>query len=78
MRQSAFEKAAGTVIICYICGPSATAALCGFAICGPNLFVIFGPEQTRILRIVDSGMNQRICGFAKKKFACPLLEISQD
>ncbi len=31
-----------TKIICQICGPSATEALCGFAFCWPNVFVIYG------------------------------------
>ncbi len=39
-RSSANRKSANlrTCIIFFICGPSASVAICGFAICGPNIF----------------------------------------
>jgi hypothetical protein len=50
-----------------------TIELCEFALCGLSIKNYgFGLAHLRNLRICDSGMSSRICGFADfKKCACP-------
>ncbi len=57
-----FPLASKNTKICrlfYICGPSACVAICGFAICRPNIFC-----NLQILRSADPNLL-RICNFCK-------------
>jgi hypothetical protein len=57
-----FPQASKNTKICrlfYICGPSACVAICGFAICRPNIFC-----NLQILRSADPNLL-RTCNFRK-------------